>query len=258
MSSTLGVFNDLLGCQEQGCELDRSCWGCVPFSNLTLNASLQYAAISTCNQHTAACSSSTGGSYSSFDNCAWYHVHAADAHLINEYVGWFCLLAVGMYTSRVLQYLGSEIAGERLTSRLRIEYFTLLLQKSAGWQDRFPTSQMTEVLSVDAAAARKVYVDTRPMQSYIVGVMGGGILIAYFYCWRMASVMLGLLPLLILTGKGEAAAMVNNDENGLARTLHLASQSAATMLENVGVITSLGRAKRSLADYYIALLEQPS
>ena len=131
-----------------------------------------------------------------------------------------------------------------------------LLHKSAGWQDRFHTSDLTESLAVDAAAAREVHLDTLPLMGYIFGVLAGGIGIAFYYCWRMALVVLGLLPFLIIAATAENSAGMNNDEEDHSEVGRDASRAAGTIFENFRVITSLGNAKSSLANY-IALLDEP-
>jgi len=175
---------------------------------------------------------------------------------MNRLCNYFCILAGVMYFGRFFQFLGSEIAGTRLTSKLRSEFYVHLLKKSAGWQDRFHTSDLTEALAVDAAAAREVYLDTLPLVGYIAGVLVGGIGIAFYYCWRMAFVVLGLLPFLIIAATAENSAGINNDEEEHSEIGRDATRAAGTIFENFRVITSLGNAKNSL-DKYVALLDEP-
>jgi hypothetical protein len=62
----------------------------------------------------------------------------------------------------ILEYFASFYAGEKITSRIRVEFYQILLKKSAGWQDKYSAVEFTEALAIDAAAARQVICDTWP------------------------------------------------------------------------------------------------
>jgi ABC-type multidrug transport system fused ATPase/permease subunit len=254
------TFNEMT-CSMMDCTTD-ACWGCVPIMNDTLGSVSGsssdglvdllmngFVTVSSCDEE-VACGGATGL------DCAYKRFPGADKDKMNGLVGAFGILAAIMFVGRFMQYLGIEIAGTRLTARMRTEFYHLLLDKSAGWQDRFHTSDLTETLAVDAAAAREIYSDSIPMYGYVFGVLVAGIAIAFYYCARMALVVLGLLPFLIIASTAENSVMLNNDEEEHANAGQLAAREAGTIFENFRVITSLGHAKGSLVKY-ASLLKGP-
>lgn len=272
------TFATLDMCQDIGCAA-RSCWGCAPTlqlsvsteSNLYAISNISYSAVKMCVELSNVCSTADstsvlplavhGNNSSNIDAaeimpCAWKRVHPAHEDDTNRHVIYFCMIAAAMYVSRFMQFIGTEIAGQRLTSRMRGEYYGLLLGKSASWQDKYQTSEMAEVLAVDAAVARHIFSDAVPLKGYIFGVLVAGATIAFYHCSRMAAVMVALLPLLVLTATAENAAMVINDEEAVSGGLRSSTATASTIFEHIRVISSLGQADASLRKY-TALLQGP-
>ena len=126
------IFADLDDCKDIGCA-EGWCWGCVPMitqpsallravntrehintaASITaavatsVTVTISYAAVAACEEqlHVGVCTSTSP--------CALLRVHPAKEEDVFRFVSYFCILAGVMYIARFMQYVGTEVAGQR-------------------------------------------------------------------------------------------------------------------------------------------------
>lgn len=206
----------------------RDCWGCIPF---TANGS--YAEVATCNARVPC---------PAF-GCANEQIHPGDEDRTADICIWFLVVSAITGVMQLIKFNAIFNAGENLTLRLRKQFYAKFLRNSAGWHDHYTTSDLTQCLSVDAAEARKMFADTWAGVLSAVTLVVSSVIIALFVCWRVALVVLSAVPLLGITGAMAFAAIVGDEEGGSAKVVKAATEEAAVVMENVRLITSMGRAK---------------
>lgn len=94
------------------------------------------------------------------------------------------------------------LAGERLTYRLRQDLFLNILSQPAGWFDdkEHSKSSLNTTLGVHTSKARDLVGDSTSILTLIIVMLGGGISVAFAFCWRTAAVVLATMPLMALGG----------------------------------------------------------
>jgi len=253
------------GCQFFGCEFEAECWGCVPVtldnSSVLAKHPLFVAAGST-DLFVAVrnCSASEevnrygnypsdlytldadGNPIDSVFGKAWDMTPAGDSSLVAPLCYAFIVVFFVMFIGRYLQYSLEYVAGEKLVASLRSEFYGVFLRKGAGYHDRHLPSELSLALSVGADEAANFYAHAWPKNAQILGILGSGVGIAFYYCWRLGLVMLGGLPLLVVGGALETMAMLQNN-NKVDPSLVEAQELSGTIISNMMIITSLGRAK---------------
>ncbi len=112
----------------------------------------------------------------------------------------------------VLQILAFSIAGENLTSRMRSLAFKAMLRQEIGWFDEECNSSgaLTTRLADDAA---KIQGATGTRLSTLLEATIGmlmSLIIAFVYSWVMSLLILGLVPMVFLSGVLEVKALAGH------------------------------------------------
>jgi ABC-type multidrug transport system fused ATPase/permease subunit len=254
-SSTLCLF--------YGCTDVDECWGCLPLTEIDgVSQNESYVAVgrvngSTCTQvdfdnavdktYTTT-DAGTTMTFGAFERM----IPAGDPSLIDPLCVAFVVIFLVMFGGRYLQYSIEYVAGEKLVAQLRSEFYGVFIRKGAGYHDRHMPSELTVALAVGADEASNFYAHSWPKQAQILGIVGSGVGIAFYYCPMLGLVMLGGLPLLVVGGALETMAMLQNTKND-DPTLQEATVLSGTIISNLAIITSLGRAKEFVGKYAKAL-----
>lgn len=104
------------------------------------------------------------------------------------------------------------MSGENLTSRLRFGSFKAMLRQEIGWfdEDRNSTGTLTTRLADDAAKVQGA-TGTRLGTLLEVSVsMLMAIIIAFVYSWVLTLVVLGIVPIMLLSSGLEVKALAGH------------------------------------------------
>eukprot|EP00050_Salpingoeca_kvevrii_P021441 m.110711 g.110711 ORF g.110711 m.110711 type:complete len:1270 (+) comp9345_c0_seq1:206-4015(+) len=167
----------------------------------------------------------------------------ADSSEMAKWSLFFVGLAFVNLISHYLRSAFAFVAGERLTFRLRQQVFQRLVHQSPAFFDdpAHSHSEMLELLSKHTASMRLMIGDFFSLAIMIAAMIVGGLGVAFFYCWRIALVVLGALPVLIFNGLlMHKLALATEDES---KKFRKATDVASLAISNVRLMSSLSRSK---------------
>jgi ABC-type multidrug transport system fused ATPase/permease subunit len=134
-------------------------------------------------------------------------------HLTEWLAAAFGLLAVADIVAQYFQTYLFEVIGERMTRRIRTDYFRSLLRQDMGWFDD-PANALgvlTSRLAVDIKLIRlTVGQGTGSTVSSLTALLAGFI-IALIAAWQFALAFLATMPLLAMTEAINWALMKGGD-----------------------------------------------
>ena len=223
-------------------ELERGCRLCMPYidGNTTSAYSISYN--DTCSQ-TTACGPA---------GCAASFTQPGDEDAINELLPYLVYCAVACSLFGFVNGYSQYIAGEGLTFRLRALFYDHFLKQSMGWHDAHATSELTESLAIDAAAARKLQLDQYPaVVGAMVGIFGS-LFLGFFYCWQWSLVVMAVAPVIILFQSLEMALIMGKETNVSAdqeNASNAEKNHGVMMIQNQKMIAGVGRSKEFLGRY---------
>lgn len=173
----------------------------------------------------------------------------------------WCLLYVGLACANLLFHFMRTwlafVAGEALTYRLRKQLFWMFTHQPAGWHDNpsHSVGHLTQLLSNDASKVRILVADYIQAALVVIAMLLGGILIALFFCWKIALVVLATIPFLAASGMLMQLEGVTT-ETGNADDYAQATAQATDLMTNIRLVTSLGRVSEVFSSY-ASTLEVP-
>ncbi|KAF5739329.1 ABC transporter B family member 13-like [Tripterygium wilfordii] len=110
-------------------------------------------------------------------------------------------LGVGVVTIPIylLQHYFYTLMGERLTTRVRLLMFSAILSNEIGWfdLDENSTGSLTSVLAANATLVRSALADRLSTIVQNVSLTVTAFVIAFMLSWRLASVIVASVPLII-------------------------------------------------------------
>jgi ABC-type multidrug transport system fused ATPase/permease subunit len=147
-----------------------------------------------------------------------------------------------MFLARYFQYSLEYVAGERLTARLRREFYAVFVRKPAAFHDRHLPSDLCTALAVDADQASNFYAHMWPKLWQVFGEVAGGVGVAFYFCWQVALVVLAGLPFLIVAAALENIAVLQGANTSPDAQTTESQAVSGMIINNFELITSLGRA----------------
>jgi len=116
------------------------------------------------------------------------------------YCWMFFVIACGALISLAIQQYCFGIVGQQLGRRVRILLFGAMLRQEVAWfdDDEHSSGKLASALSSDASCVRGAVGDTMGLILQNLTTLACGYLIAFAYDWRMALLVTGVLPLLIV------------------------------------------------------------
>ena len=138
-----------------------------------------------------------------------------EASSLALWCGLMVVIGGGNVVSSYFRHLFAELAGAKLTQRLRHVVFKHIVQQSAGWFDEKSHSQglalmqsfvqpscipgiLTEYLAHDVTIVRHTLGDYYTVFILTYATVVFGAVIALQQCWQLALVVLGLIPLVMI------------------------------------------------------------
>ena len=110
------------------------------------------------------------------------------------------------------------------------------------------------MLSKNVAQVRKLTGDFWSILALVLTTVLGGVVIALYYCPRLAGVIIATLPLVAGSGFVMGKLLMDNDEEAMGDLVKHASEYASTVISNIKTVLSTGQARES-ADAYKVLLK---
>ncbi|XP_062259249.1 bile salt export pump-like [Platichthys flesus] len=169
----------------------------------------------------------------------------------------FFIIAVASFLSHFTQTYAFSKSGELLTRRLRKVAFQTMLRQEIGWFDdpRNNPGTLTTRLATDASMVQGAAGPQIGMVIYSLTSMGASIIIAFYFSWKLALVILCFLPFIGLSGALQAK-LLTGFANQDMKSMEAAGQVSSEALNNIRTIAGL--AKESLfVESYEKALEPP-
>lgn len=139
--------------------------------------------------------------------------HSSSSHLIEWLAAGFGFLAVADIVAQYFQTYLFEIIGERMTRRIRSDYFRALLRQDIGWFDD-PANTLgvlTSRLAVDIKLIRLTVGQGTGSTVSSMTALFAGLIIALIAAWQFALAFLATMPLLAMTEAINWALMKGGD-----------------------------------------------
>lgn len=167
---------------------------------------------------------------------------------IKKFILYFLGLAVYAFIVAYLQMALWMVTGERQCKRIRELYYHALLEQEIGWYDAQNSGELTSRLSGDInlmvdGMSDKVGLIFQAFAQFIAGFI-----IAFIRGWRLALVLLAILPLLIGAGAFMSASIASRSSKGqsaYARAGHLAEE----VLAGIKTVAAFGGEKKEIERY---------
>jgi len=174
---------------------------------------------------------------------------AANSSVRNHSLGFVALggiMAVANYSQ--LAFLG--ISAERMTKQLRAASFRAMLRQEMAYFDEKKNSvgALSTRLATEATLVKGLTGDAAGSLVMMLGAVGVGVIIGLASCWRVALVVLAVMPGVALGGYLEVQQMTADDSKSRAFFAQ-AGQIASEAVDNVRTVTSLGVQNHFLARY---------
>ncbi|CAD5208160.1 unnamed protein product [Bursaphelenchus xylophilus] len=131
--------------------------------------------------------------------------------------------------------------GEALTKKLRYEAFKNLMRQDIGFYDdkRHNTGKLSTRFSTDAPNVRYVFTRLPVLFSSIVTLIGA-IVIGFVYGWKLALILLAIVPLILASGYFELQMKFGKQMRD-TELLEEAGKIASEAVENIRTIAGLNK-----------------
>lgn len=116
-----------------------------------------------------------------------------------------CFIAVGAgaLVGNILQMGMLGISGERLTRKIRAQTFRAILKQELAFFDdseEHSVGSLTTRLATEASYVKGLCGDSMGMAVVTISTIGVGLGVSFAGCWRLAMVVLALLPIMAFSG----------------------------------------------------------
>ncbi|EPZ35336.1 ABC transporter domain-containing protein [Rozella allomycis CSF55] len=154
----------------------------------------------------------------------------------------FLLIAIASFLANYFKMALFDIAGNRLTLRIRSMSFKAMLSQNIGWfdEDKHATGILTSKLSTEAESIQGLTGSFLGTILQLVATIVIGFIIAFSNSWQLTLVILSCLPLVSLGGYLQVRVLKGFDSKAKAM-YEDASQVATEALENIRTVISLSR-----------------
>jgi len=150
------------------------------------------------------------------------------------YVLWFFLLGIAQVVVTIMRIGGFVYAGEKLTRRLRAMAYRAILRQEIGFFEEKGNSvgRLSTRLQADAAEVKGATGEGLSLVFQAGAAVIAGIVIAFQANWRLALVVVAIMPFMVLASLVQGAAFKGYN-HGAAKALeesgHIAVESTAAI-----------------------------
>ncbi|KAG7971639.1 hypothetical protein I3843_07G145400 [Carya illinoinensis] len=157
----------------------------------------------------------------------------------------------------LLQHYFYTLMGERLTTRVRLSMFSAILSNEVGWfdLDENNTGLLTSILAADATLVRSALADRLSTIVQNVALAVTAFVIAFMLSWRIASVVVASLPLLIGASITEQL-FLKGFGGDYTRAYSRATAVAREAIANIRTVAAFG-AEDEISMQFASELNQP-
>jgi ATP-binding cassette, subfamily B (MDR/TAP), member 1 len=150
-------------------------------------------------------------------------------------------IGCGAFIGNILQFGMLGISGERLTRKMRILSFQALMRQEMGYFDDMDNSvgALSTRLATESTLVKGITGNSLGIITFTLSTVGLGVGIAFAACWRLALVVLSLIPFVAAGGYFQVKMMSGFDA-GSKREFASAGSVASEAVDNIRTVTSLG------------------
>ncbi|XP_063698920.1 multidrug resistance protein homolog 49-like isoform X2 [Culicoides brevitarsis] len=172
----------------------------------------------------------------------------------NFYSIMFIVLGIVTGIATFLQSYAFNVAGARLTKRLRFLSFEAMINQSVAWYDE-PTNTVGELSSRLSSDCAQVEGALGTRMGYIfqcVSIIIIGVALAFYYSWKLTLVSIVALPITLAVVFIESKLMTSSEIKEKKST-EQATKLAVEAISNIKTIASLGQEKLILQKYELII-----
>ncbi|KAJ3065909.1 Multidrug resistance protein 1 [Podochytrium sp. JEL0797] len=175
----------------------------------------------------------------------------------NLYALLFAIIGFATFFVFSLQFIGFELAGAKLTRRMRLLTFKAMMRQEVGFYDEpgHGLGALTARLAVDASKVgelvTKVWADLAQMCVTAIA----GLTIAFYYSWQLTLIIMLAMPFMIVASYYESRAR-RGFEDGTKKAYEESGDIAAEAFKEIRTVSALTRQNYFEAKYS-ANLERP-
>ncbi|CAE7751347.1 ABCB3, partial [Symbiodinium pilosum] len=167
----------------------------------------------------------------------------------------FLIIAASVLVGCVIEHGGFAVLAESMTQRLRVAILKSIFRQEIGFHDdpENTPGMMSKALELWAfrvsTLCKSIGAKAAAMSSVLVGIA-----IAFAYCWQMALVMLGTVPIMIAANAVQMLVMLGAskvDNDGIKHAAQIVSDSVM----NARTVQALG-VEKNLVQMYISLVSK--
>ncbi|KAI9344640.1 P-loop containing nucleoside triphosphate hydrolase protein [Obelidium mucronatum] len=175
----------------------------------------------------------------------------------NLYAFAFVCIGVGAFVCYTMQFIGFEIAGAKLTRRIRVMTFKSLMRQEVGFFDEESHSlgALTSRLAIDASKVGDLVTKVWADLTQIIATGICGLTIGFIYSWQLTFIILLATPFLIVSSYYESRVR-KGFEDSTKKAYEESGTIAAEAFKEIRTVAALTREKY-FEDRYSANLEHP-
>ncbi|CAG0893263.1 unnamed protein product [Cyprideis torosa] len=169
----------------------------------------------------------------------------------------FIALAAFGGLSGYIRTIGIALAGDRMTTRMRLLSFKNILRQEVSWFDdeAHSTGKISTRLATDAPMVKAVASHRMAVVVAAASTIAGSMVIAFVFGWKLALAITAASPVLIAAG----AIQVRFSKGGQRKDAKLMSDAGhvtTESLQNIRTVHALGR-QRAFFSTYVTHLQAP-
>ncbi len=175
---------------------------------------------------------------------------------------WYILLASVALISSTLQFWGTAHVSERVSMRLRSDYFEAIIRREIGFFDFEENSAgaLATRLADDSRAVTKAMGDNTPRQLQALFTLGVGLGLGFSASWRLALVVIATFPVTIAASAIQMQAVAGQQYDNSGDGDEEEGQSAGGIIDrafnNMRTVSAFSMQRRCSDDYNKKTLQQ--
>ncbi|KAJ1734921.1 hypothetical protein LPJ61_000821 [Coemansia biformis] len=165
-----------------------------------------------------------------------------------RYCWYFFALGMAMWVAATIQKMLWAITSERIGKRIRDKFYVAILRQNVGWFDELSTGELTTRISGDVNLVQEGISEKFSFVIQYVATFLAGLILAFVKGWRLALVVLSVLPLMA----GSASLMgilLAKDTAGGQDAYASAGSVADEVLSSIKTVMAFGGQARELARF---------
>ena len=169
-------------------------------------------------------------------------------------VVWFCIIGIGSF---VLSYISIAMfmwASERQTKRIREQYYLAVLKQEVAFFDQHTAGTLATRITSDAQLIQAGIGENLGQMIMFITLFISGLVLAFVRGWKLALVLLAVLPLLMIAGGFMSFMLANLTKRG-QQSYAKAGSVVEEVLGAIRTVAAYGGEKFEL-ERYSAILDE--